>query len=211
MSGDNQLLQSRQPLFRRLIDCKLAQSSQPGAIKVEEPDTNDADDTESAEKTGTLGNTKVVKQRLSKEHTTTSQCATEEVVGGKKTGSVHGIAQGDVDKDTLHDDEDCSAVYGDANGRGDPVDRLASCPGEEEETDRWTDGSWQSGSESGFLDRPAALGDARVHVVVEVGDVDGYSNDTGDEDAEEDEADLAEVHAVVDGVNTGEDLKDWYG
>lgn len=194
-----------------LIDGKLAQSSQPGAVKVEQPDTNDANDTESTEKTGTLGNTQVIKQRLSKEHATTGQCATEEVVGGKQTGGVHGIAQGDVDKDTLHDDEDCSAIDGDANSRGDPMDRLAGCPCEEEETDRGADGRRQSGSETGFLDGPAALGDAGVHVVVEVGDVDGYSDNTRDENTEEDEADLAEVHAVVDGVDTGEDLEDWYG
>lgn len=89
------------------------------------------------------------------------------------------------------------------------MDRGSSCPGEEEQADGRTERGDESWDESAFLDGPAALGDARVHVVVEVTEVETNADDTGDENAEEDEADLTKVHAVVDGVDTGEHLEDW--
>lgn len=146
---------------------------------------------------------------MRKDDTAAGKCASEEVVGGEQTSRIHGVAERDVHKDTLHDDEDGGSVDGDADGGHDPVDARAGGPGEEEEADGGTEGGDQGGHETAFLDGPAELGDAAVHVVVEVCGVDGDTDDTGDENTEEDETDLAEVHAVVDGVNKREDLEDW--
>jgi hypothetical protein len=189
---------------------KLAERSQLGAVEVQQPDTDDTNYTQTAEQTGALINAEVVKQRLSEEHTATSKSASEEVVCSEETGCVHGIAERDIDKDTLHHNKDCKAVNGDADGGNDPVDGGSSCPGKEEQANGRTERGDESWNESAFLDGPASLGDARVHVEVEVAEVDAHADDTGDENAEEDEADLAEVHAVVDGVDTGEHLKDWW-
>lgn len=58
------------------------------------------------------------------------------------------------------------------------------------------------------MDWEAEFDDAGVHPEIDVGCVDGYAQETGDQDAEEDEADLAQVHVVVDWVDEGEDFEE---
>lgn len=147
---------------------------------------------------------------MRKQDTAAGKSTAEEVVCGEETGGVPRITERHVDEDGLHDDEDGSAVDGDANGGHDPVDGGAGGPGEEEEADGWADGGGQRGDETLFLDGPAVLFDAGVHPEVEVGGVDCDTDDAGDEDTEEDKADLAEVHAVEDGVDEREDLEDCF-
>lgn len=145
---------------------------------------------------------------MGEEDAAAGECAPEEVVGGEEAGGVHGVAEGDVDEDALHDDEDGGAVDGDADGGDDPADGLAGGPGEEEEADGGTEGGDEGRDEAVLLGAHAVLHQARVGIVVEVADVDADADEAGDEDAEEDEADLAEVEAVVDRVDEGEDLEE---
>lgn len=145
---------------------------------------------------------------MRKQDTSARKRASKEVVCSEQTSSVFGITERDVDEDGLHDDEYRSTVDCDADGGHDPVDGGAGGPCEEEEADGGADGGGQGRDEPVFLDGPAEFLDAGVHPVVEVGGVDCDADDAGDEDAEEDEADLAEVHAVEDGVDEGEDLED---
>lgn len=204
------LLSSRLPSLWLIRLSKLAKRTESAAIIVQQPNTNDANDTEAAEKTGALGNAKVAEQRVRKQDTAAGKGTAEEVVCGEQTGGVPRIAERHVDEDSLHDDEDGGAVDCDADGGHDPVDGGAGGPGEEEEADGGADGGRQGGDETLFLDGPAVFLDTGVLIEVEVGGVDCDTNDAGDEDTEEDEADLAEVHAVEDGVDEGEYLKDCF-
>lgn len=147
---------------------------------------------------------------MRKQDTAAGEGAAEEVVCGEQTGGVPRIAERHVDEDGLHDDEDGGAVDCDADGGHDPVDGGAGGPGEEEEADGGADGGGQRGDETLLLDRPAVFLDTGVLIEVEVCGVDCDTNDAGDEDTEEDEADLAEVHAVEDGVDEREDLEDCF-
>lgn len=196
--------------FRLIRLSKLAKRSELATIKVQQPNTNDANDTQTSQETGALSDAKVVEQRVREQDTTAGKSTAEEVVRGEETGGVPRVTKRHVDEDGLHDDEDSGTVDGDADGGHDPVDGSAGGPGEEEEANGWADGGGQGGNETLFLDRPAVLFDTRVHPKVEVGGVDRDTNDTGNEDTEEDKADLAEVHAVEDGVDEGEDLEDYF-
>lgn len=149
-----------------------------------------------------------MEQRVCEEDATASQGASEEVIGGEETGGVHGVAERDVDEDALHDDEDRGSIDGDADGRDDPVNRGARGPGEEEQTDCWAECRRKGGDEAALLDAETVLDKTRVGVVVEVADVDTDTNHAGDEDAEENETNLAKVHAIVDRVDQGENLEE---
>ena len=188
---------------------KLAHSTQSSTVEVQKPDADDANDTQAAKKTGATGNTQVSKERVGKQNTAAGQSAAEEVVGGKQTSRIHGVAEGNVHKDTLHDHEDGGAIDGDADGGHDPVDRRASGPGEEEETDRRAKGSAKGGNQTLLLGTEAVLDDARVHVEVQVAEVANDTNEARDQDAQENETNLAEAHVVINGVNQREDLKDY--
>lgn len=146
---------------------------------------------------------------MGKQDTATGEGTAEEVVGGEEAGGVHGVAEGNVDKDALHDDEDRGAINCDADGGHDPVDVGAGGPGEEEEADGWAKRGEKGGDEAFLLSTEAEFFNARVHVVVEVAEVGDDTNNAGDEDAEEDETELANGHAIVDGVDKREDLKDY--
>ena len=145
---------------------------------------------------------------MSKENATAGQSATEEVVCCEETGSVHGVAERDVDEDALHDDEDGGTVDCDADGGHDPVNRGTSCPGEEEETNGRTESGWKSWNESRLLCAETVLDQTRVGVEIQVRDVETDTDHTRDEDAEEDDTDLTEVEAIVDGVDQREDLEE---
>lgn len=192
--------------FSRLS--KLAKLAKCRAVKVQQPNTDDANNTQPTKQTRALCNTKIVKQRVRKKNTSTSKRTSKEVIRSEQTSSVLWITERNVHENGLHNDEDRSTVDCDADGGHDPVDGGAGGPCEEEEADGGADGGGQGRDEPVFLDGPAEFLDARVHPVVEVGGVDCDADDAGDEDAEEDEADLAEVHAVEDGVDEGEDLED---
>lgn len=187
---------------------KLAKRAELGAKEVQQPNANNANDAQPAKQTGALGDTQVGKEGMGKQDTTASQSAAEEVIGGEQTGSVHGVAERDVDEDALHDDKGGAAVNDNANGGNDPVDRGSGAPGKEEQADGWAKCGAEGGHEAGFLDTKAVLDSARVDVEVEICPVDGDAHDAGYENAEENKADFAEVHAVVDGEDEGEDLKD---
>lgn len=145
---------------------------------------------------------------MRKKHTPARQGTPEEVIRGKQTSRILRITQRHIHKDALHDDKARRSVDGDADGGRNPVDALAGGPRKQEEADRGTKGCGKRRDQPALLDGEAELADARVHVEVEVAAVDGDAEDAGDEDAEEDEADLAEVHVVVDGVDEREDLEE---
>ena len=145
---------------------------------------------------------------MGEEHAPARQGAPEEVVGGEQAGRVHGVAERDVHEDTLHDDEDGTAVDGDADGGDDPVDGCAGGPGEEEEADGGTKGAGEGGDETVLLVGHAVFHHAGIGVVVEVGRVDGHGEDARYQDTQEDETDLAQVHAVVHRVDEGENFED---
>jgi hypothetical protein len=105
----------------------------------------------------------------------------------------------------LEDDEDAERVARDTDGRHDPVDVLAGSPAEDEEADGGEEDGGEGGDEARFLGAEAVLGDVGLEVVEEVGDVDGDTEDTSDEDAEEGGGGLAKVHVVDLGVD------DWEG
>lgn len=198
-----------EPIFSLLLgQRKLAEGTKSGAVEVEQPDTSNTDDTQATKQAGASGNSQVSVKRMGKENATTGQGASEEVVGSEQAGSVLGVAERNVDKDTLHDDEDSCAVDGDADRGHDPVDALAGCPGEEEEADGRTKGGGKGRKQAILLDGETELDDARVHEVVDVGGVQRDTDQAGDHNAEEDETDLAQVHVVVDGVDEREDLEE---
>lgn len=188
--------------------CKLAEGPEPCAVVVQQPDTNNTNDAEATEERGALGNAEVAIERVGKYDTAAGKSATEEVVCSKQTGSILRVAEGDVDEDALHDNEDSGTVDGDADSGHDPVDGCTGCPGEEEEADGGTKGGRESWDEPVLLHREAETTDAWVHVEVQVGDVHGHTDDARNQDAEEDKTDLAHVHVVVNWVDKREDLKD---
>lgn len=194
---------------RRRRNGEFTERPKLGAVKVQQPDTNNTNDAQPAEQAGAPGHAEVAEEWVGKQDAPAGEGAAEEVVCGEEAGGVHGVGQGDVDEDALHDDEDGATVDGDADGGDDPVDGGAGGPGEEEEADRGSDGGREGGYEALLLLAHAVLCGPGVLDEVEVGDVAGDAEEAGDEDAEKDEADLAEVHAVVDGVDEGEDLEDW--
>lgn len=198
---------SREPLVFR--ESKLAQSAQPGTIKVQQPNTNNTNHAQTTQQTRTLGHAQVTIQRMREQHTTTGQSASKEVVCSKQRSGILRVTKRDIDKDGLHDDKHRGAVHSNTDGGHDPVNGGSGSPCEEEQTDRGTKGCGQSGQETVFLDGEAEAGDAWVNKEVEVGSVGDDADEAGDEDAEEDEADFAEGHVVVDGVDEGEDLEDW--
>lgn len=128
---------------------------------------------------------------MGEEHAAACQGASEEVIGCEETCRVLGVAEGDVDEDALHDDEACCSVDGDTDGGNDPVDGFAGGPGKEEEADGRAQGGGEGWDETALLDGEAELADARIDVEVEVAAVDDDAENARDEDAEEDEADLA--------------------
>lgn len=145
---------------------------------------------------------------MREENTATSKSASEEVVCSEQAGGVHGVAEGNVDEDALHDYKDCGAIDCDTDGRDNPVDGGAGGPGEEEEADGWTKCCWESRNEAALLGAEAVLDETGVGVVVEVANIDTDTNHAGDEHAEEDKTDLSEVHAVVNGVHQREHLEE---
>lgn len=188
---------------------KLTPGAQLCTVEVQQPDANDANHAQATEETSAPGNTQVPKQRMRKQDAAARQGTPEEVVRREQTSRVHWVGERDVDKDALHDDEDRAPVDGDADRRHDPVDGGSGRPGEEEEADGRAEGHGQGGDEAVLLGWHAVLDDAWVLVVVQPRCVDGHAEDAGYQHAEEDEADLAEVHAVVHGVYEREDLEDW--
>lgn len=146
--------------------------------------------------------------RAGEQDASEGESGAEEVVAGKETGGVLRVGQRDVDKDTLHHDEDGGTINGDANGRCDPMDGRGCCPSEDEEADGGAEGGGESGYETVLLDREAEFLDTGYHVEGKVGDVDGDAEEAGDEDAEEDEADFADGHAVIYWVHEGENLEE---
>lgn len=127
---------------------------------------------------------------MSEEDTSTSQSTAEEIVGSKQRRSILRVAQRNVDKDGLHDDKHSGAVDGDANCGHDPVNGGARSPGEQEQTNGRTKGSGQSRDKAVFLDGETEAGNARVDEEVQVGSVHADANQTRDQNAQEDEADL---------------------
>lgn len=117
---------------------------------------------------------------MGKEYTTASEGAAEKVIGSKQTGGVHWVAERDVDKDALHDDENGCAVDDDANGGHDPVNGGAGGPCKDKEANGWAEGGEEGGREAGFLEAEAVLDCAWVDVEVEVAGVAGDADDAGD-------------------------------
>lgn len=118
------------------------------------------------------------------------------------------IAHGHVDEDALEDDKGAAGVDGDADDGDDPMDGRVGRPGEDEEADDGAEDADQSGHEAVFLRAHAVGEDVRDEVEVEVGDVGGDAEDAGDEDAEEDDARLADAEAVHGAVDEGEDFEE---
>lgn len=187
---------------------KLAQRAQPSTKVVKQPDTHNTNDTQPTKQTSSPRNTKILKQRMSKQHTPASQRTAEEIVRREQASRVHRITQRDVHEQALHHDEHGRTVDSNTDGRRDPVDRGTRRPGKQEQTDGGTDGCWQCGNETGFLDWESEAHDARVHPEVQVGEVDCDTEDARDQDTQEDQADLAEIHVVIDRVDEGEYLEE---
>ena len=150
----------------RCRDRKLTQGTKPRTVNVQREHSNDANHAEPTQQTGAPVHAQVPKQWMGKEDAAAGQRAAEEVICGKQAGGVHGVAERDVHKQTLHDDEDGGSVDGDADGGHDPMNGLAGRPGKEEETDGGTKGVGQGWNQAMLLDRQAVLGDARVLVKV---------------------------------------------
>ena len=148
------------------------------------------------------------KQRPREQDTATRETTSEEIICREQTGRILWVTERDVDEHALEDDEHRASVDDDTDGRGDPVNGCARCPGEEEEPDGSPEDVVECGDETGFLCAQAVSFDVRDEVVVHVQAVDGYAGAAGDQDAEEDDADFAEVEAVVDRVDEGEDLEE---
>lgn len=193
---------------RGWLDRKGAQSTKSGAVEIKQPDSDNANNAQPTKKTDTFGNTQVAKERVCKQDTPTRQRTAEEIIRSEEAGSVHGVAEWNVDEYALHDDEYGGAVDGDPDCGRDPVDRGASCPGEEEETDGGTNRGWESRDQALFLHGESEARDARIHPEVEVGGVRGDAENAGYQDTEKDQTNLAEVHVVIDWVDEREHLEE---
>ena len=109
-----------------------------------------------------------------------------------------------------------AALVSGLDGGGDPAALLDAVaerdplggPGEEEEADGGTKGAGEGGDETVLLVGHAVFHHAGIGVVVEVGRVDGHGEDARYQDTQEDETDLAQVHAVVHRVDEGENFED---
>lgn len=121
------------------------------------------------------------------------------VVAREQTRGELRVRQRDVDEDTLEHDEDADGEDDDADRGHDPVDfgRRVARPCEDEKTDGQEQAGWQCGDEAS-LGLAQSLGqDLRLEHVPEVVEVHDDGDADTDGDGQEDEADLACVHAVA--------------
>ena len=202
------LASQRPPLFSRRGDSKLAQLPHPRPKEIEHPDAHDANGAQPAQQSGAAGDAEVAKQGFREEDAGERERAPEEIVAREQAGRVLRVAERHVDEDALHDHEDGRAVYDDADGGRDPVDVGARGPGEYKQADGGAEGGDQGGHQTVLLDGESLAADARVHVEVQVRDVDDDADQARDQDTQEKEAELAVVHAVVDWVDKREDLEE---
>lgn len=87
------------------------------------------------------------------------------------------------------------------------MDGWPGSPGKNKEPKSRAKRGHESRDKTVFLGAEAELDDAWVHIKEDIGGVDADTGEAGDEDAEENEADLAEIHAIVDMVDEREGLE----
>lgn len=146
---------------------------------------------------------------MSEDDGASSKSRSAKVIRSKKRSCVLRIGERQVHEYALKQDEGSSRVEADTNDRYNPMDVTAvGGPSKPEETNWHTEDCNQGGNESMLLSAKTVFDDVWLEVPVDVAHINRNADDTSDNDAEEDNAQLADVETVFFDICKWEGLEE---
>jgi hypothetical protein len=191
-----------------LLGSKSTLRSQLLAVEEEDEDTSDTQSREPSKQTHATSNSQAQEHWAREQDGCSCKRRSHGIVTGKQASSICRVDHGQIDEDTLEQDEYTNHIDDDTNTTDDPVNLAIASPGKDEQADGDQETGEESWDQSTFRSTEAVFADFFLHNVVEVGVVPCYRDDDADCNAEEDEAHFSDVESIALHVDQREDFEE---